>query len=276
MRIKIIGFIVIPCLILFVAQQLFSAVGILQRLGIEEDLACESVVFNFTGSNWSIPVTNVLKKVAMGDRGAVVRELGEYAKAYTKTEAFRQAYLDDREQRRPLPPEAMDSIEEMKAKQKAAIEEGIRNAEKMLSSMPADVRESLNETIDQMRVQLKEIDNPDNPMFSSEMDKNIRQIQMEQNQRYAEELRQWETENPESPEKMVLEKLKAFMVVSENIDFGAQLVPGYGGTMKFENPSYEEMPDIRKMCFRAGKDAVGSIRSFTREWIDEIETELGP
>lgn len=140
--------------------------------------------------------------------------------------------------------------------------------------MPADVRESLKETIDQMRDQLKEIDDPDNPMFSPEMDENIRQIQAEQNQRYAEELKQWETENPESPEKMILEKLKVFMVASENIDFGAKLVPGYGGAMKFENPSYEEMPNIRKMCFRAGKDAVDSIRSFTREWINEIETGL--
>ena len=274
MRTKIIGLTVFLCLSLFVIQQVFSAAGILQRLGIDEDIACESVVFNFTSSSWSIPIANVLKKVALGDRGAVVKELGEYVKAYTKTEAFRQAYLEDREQRKPSPPEPMDSMEDMKAKQKAAMEEGIRNAEKMLSSMPPETREGMSETIDQMRDQLKEIDNPDNPMFSPEMDKNIRQIQVEQNQRYAEELKQWEAENPASPKKMILEKLKAFMAVSENIDFGAKLIPGYGSTMKFENPLYEEMPYIRKMCFRAGKDAVDSIRSFTQEWIKEIESEL--
>ena len=126
MRIKIIACVVFLFIGLFTLQRLYSAVGALQRLGVSDEIARECIELNFTGTSWDIPNKSALKGIVMGERASLVRELSRYVKTYTQTEEFRKAWLEYREGRKPSPPERLDSLPEMKRKQKEALESAIQ------------------------------------------------------------------------------------------------------------------------------------------------------
>lgn len=271
MRINLIACLVFSCLGLIPFQYLYSADNPLQRLGVNDESARESIDRNFSRSSyWNIPNRSALKKIAMEQRATLIRELGRYAKEYTRTEQFRKAWLEYREAQKPKPPEPMDSMSEMKRKQKENLGNAIREMEKNMASMPKEMQASLLVTIDSLKKQLAEIDKPGNPMFSPQMASNIRQVEDDQNKKHLAALSKWEKDYPLTPEKAIREKLEAFLKESENIDYNAALVAGSNNIMKFKDPKNEAMSEIRKMCFRAGKAAVDEARSFCREWLNEL------
>jgi hypothetical protein len=255
---------------LIVAQNLHSAINVLQQLGISEDRAHSSIVSNIVYTGWNLPNSAALKKISVGDRAAFVRELGQYAKAYTKTDAFKQAYLKHRETRKPSPPQPVQTIDEMKKNQKESLEKAIKDTEKGLPSMPKEIQAELKKSVEALKKQLKEIDNPNNPMYSKQMADSQKQQGEIQQQQYLASLAQWEKDNPVTPDKMIRQKLEEFLKESEKIDYNAALVRQHDGKMKFANSAYEEMSSIRKMCFRAGKEATDAFRSFAQEWIKEL------
>ncbi|MBN1142039.1 MAG: hypothetical protein JXB25_09660 [Deltaproteobacteria bacterium] len=251
-------------------QRLESAVNVLQQLGIDETLARDSVVANFTGTLWGLPQTRPLKTVPSENRASTVLELARFAKAYTRSEKFQKAYLEYRERRRPSPPQPLGSQDERKAKQKAALEKAIQETGQNLAKVPAEIREQLQEPLAHLRQQLKDLDSPDNPLNSREMAAAMTAMGQEQQQRYAAELAQWEADNHLTPDRMIREKLEAFLAETENIDFNARLVRRDDGILKFADPASEGMSKLRKMCFRAGPEPVEALRSFARKWLAEL------
>jgi hypothetical protein len=271
MRIKIVACFVFLCIGLITFQRLYSAVGALQRIDVNEETAQKSIDVNFTSlSNWNIPNKSALKRIPVEERAALIRELGRYVKAYTQTEEFRKSWLAYRERQKPSPPEPMDAMPEMKRKQKENLSSAIREMEKNMSTMPKEVQASLQETVISLKRQLAEIDNPDNPMFSPQMAQNILQGQADQKKRHLAAVADWERDYPLTPEKAIRAKLEAFLKESDSIDFNAELVAQPNGRMKFKDPKNENMSNIRKMCFRSGKTAVDEARSFCAEWLKEL------
>jgi len=256
---------------LIAVQNLHSATNVLQKLDISEETAYNSILSNIFYTSWSLPNASAMKKIVSGDRAAFVRELGQYAKAYTKTDAFKQAYLEYRENRKPSPPEPVQSIDEIKKNQKESLEKAIKDTEQNISSMPKEIQGELKKSVEMLRKQLKDIDDPNNPMYSKQMADSLKQQQEAEREQYLASLAQWEKDNPMTPDKILREKLEAFLRESDKIDYAAALVRQPNGKMKFSNPAYEEMSNIRKMCFRAGKEATDAVRSLAQEWIKELK-----
>lgn len=246
-----------------------SAAGVLKRLAVTEASARESILANFTGRAFHVPGTS-LKSIAIGERAGIVRQMGQYTKEYTRTEAFRDAYRAYREGVKPSPPEKAKTMDELRTEQRQQLRKSIQDMEAGMKTVPTNMQDSMREMVAALQKQLKDIDDPNNPMFSKEMADMLRQSGEAEQQAYNDRLIQWEQQYPTKPDRIIAGWLEEFLTVSGDVDFGAKLVPGNSGKMKFANPDYESKPSEWKMCFRAGREAVQATRAFAQAWLAEL------
>jgi hypothetical protein len=246
-----------------------AATDVLKTLNIPEPVAKECIWSSFRGMYLSYPNVTNLKKTARGDRAAIVRQIGEFAKAYSKSPEFKAKYLDYRTSEKPTPPEKPKSMEQNRKEQKENLDKAIRETEQNMKSLSPDVQKTMKEVLTGLREQRKSLDDPNNPMFSKQMDEMITQGYDMQVKDYNERVAKWEKDRP-LPDAMVRDWLEEFLKVSSDIDFNAKLIDGGGGRMVFANPQYEKKSPHWKMCYRAGKEAVEAGRAFASQWLKEL------
>lgn len=270
-NILITGF-VIALFVSVSAFKIFEAAAgdALKKLGIPEDIAKDCIWSSFSGGYLSTPNTAKLKQTSAGERGGIVREIGEYAKSYVRSEDFKKRYLEYREGQKPAPPEPPKSMAQQRKEQKDQMQKSIAETEANMKSMPADQKKTMEGMLKMFKEQLKSLDDPKNPMFSADMEKMVNQGHAAQMEEYKKKVAKWEKEYPATPNEMVKRWLTQFLEASRDIDFNATLVPGDGGMRYFANKEYERKPDSWKMCFRAGKETVEAGRSFAKQWLEEI------
>ena len=118
---------------------------------------------------------------------------------------------------------------------------------------------------------MKEVDNPDNPMFSPDMEKMMMDSYNQQMEIYNQEVAKWEEEYPAgNPHKMIRKWLTTFLESSEDIDFNAKLKPGSNNKIVFANPDYERKSGLWKLCFRSGKETLQEARTSAQNWLKEL------
>ncbi len=243
----------------------------LEKVGIPADIARQSVWSSFSGGYLSYPDPMKLKKIASGDRAAAVREIVVFAKDYVRTEEFKRQYLKYRADQKPEPPEPQKSSAQRRTEFKQELQKNIKELEKTMKSMPADQRESFQGVIDMQKQQLKEADNPENPMFSSQMDEYAKQAHDVEMESYKGKVAEWEQQYPTDPKPMIKKWLTTFLEVSEGIDFDATLARNKDGKMEFTNPDYEAKSGNWKMCYRAGREGVMAARTAAQQWLSELK-----
>jgi hypothetical protein len=119
--------------------------------------------------------------------------------------------------------------------------------------------------------QLAEIDNMDNPMYSTEMVKMLQQGYEMQIQEYNSRLAQWEKDYPENnPNLLVKGWLNKFLSESSDVDFNAGLQQGQYGKKIFAKPEYEAKSYMWKLCYRAGKETAEALRAYANNWLKEL------
>jgi hypothetical protein len=247
------------------AQQ--KAAMTLQSLGVPEQIARESIWNSFSGGFMALPPMSGLKKLVRGERVAAVRDIAAFARAYTESEDFRKIYLQYREDRKPQPPEAPKSADETQKEMKQNMKNAIQEMEKSMSTLAADQRQMMRETIDGMKQQLKDMDTNQDPEVAAQMDNINAQAHKEALAAHRKDLEQWEKEYPLTPAPMIRSWLKKFLEVSQTVDFGAQVKKDDDGKFYFVKSEYERKPSEWKMCYRAGKEAVDAGRAFATEWL---------
>jgi hypothetical protein len=142
--------------------------------------------------------------------------------------------------------------------------------EQLIKQMP-DQKAAFEETINGYKEQLKEVDNPDNPMFSPDMEKMMMDGYYQQMELHNQEVAKWEEEYPASnPKKMVKQWLNTFLESSNDVDFSAETKEMSNGKTVFVNQNYERKPNMWKLCFRSGKETLETARTFARNWMKEL------
>lgn len=246
------------------------ASGVLEKLGMSEEFAKDCIWSSFSGGYLSHPGGATLRQTAANERGMMVREVGEYAKNYSRSEEFKKKYAEYREGRRPTLPEEPKSMAQQRQEQKEQLQKSIRETEENSKSMSADQQEMMRGMVNMFKEQLKALDDPNNQMFGPEMEKMLKESHAAAIVEYKQKLAKWETDYPASPNGMIKHWLTEFLDVSKDIDFHAALIPGDGGKKHFAKPEYERKPENWKLCFRAGKETVDAGRAFARQWIEEL------
>lgn len=245
--------------------------SILQQLQMNEDDAQNMIWSNCAYSNFYIPNPKTLKALASGERGQVVESIAKYVKEYSSTPGFLNKYKELRESKKPDQPEKPKTMAEMKEEQKKNIEEGIKNMQETKSQMPADQQSTFDDAIKQYKEQLKEIDNPDNPMFSKDMENMYKQMYDQQTTDYNNKLAEWGKEYPENnPKPLIKVWLNKFLDETKDIDFMAQTAVDQNNREVFVKQEYEKKNYVWKLCYRAGKEATTAGRNFAQKWLNEL------
>ena len=253
-----------------VAVLLFAGVALmaadpLAQLGISPKEAGEQLMSAITSGNTPYgPWLKAYKKLSSAARGTVAQDVMAWAKATTASPAFRTAYSTYRTSQKPEAPAFDGSVDaEFKRMQEARAAE-LAQTRKSFAALPAEQRKELEEIMKQSETMMK------SPDMLKSMRDGIVSARQDQQERYQRALVDWQTAYPESPQPLVAKQLHRFLDASADVDFAATLVAS-GGSMRFANPQYESQSSDWKMCYRAGREAVGAARAAATTWIKEIE-----
>lgn len=247
-----------------------KAKSILKQFQMSEDYAKQVIFQNTSGPSFYLPNYKEFKGMVTGDRVALIEVTGKYIKEYCQSDDFKKRYAEYREMQKPSEPEKPKSMDEMRAQQKEDMKKAIANLEETKKQMPKDQQSMFDETIQMYKEQLKEIDNPDNPMFSKQMEEWNQQAYQMQVDQYKQQLAEWETKYPVNNTKPMVKKwLQTFLDKSSNIDFNAKLKDVKGRKI-FENPEYEKKDSQWKLYYRAGKETVEAARKVAQAWLKDV------
>lgn len=245
---------------------------IFQQIQLSEDQAENMIWSNCAYNSFWYPNPKDLKNLASGEKSGLVNSIGTYVKDFTKSNDFLKRYNEFRETKKPKEPEKPKTIDQMKNEQRESIKQGITNLKETKGKMPADQQSMFDETIKMYEQQLKDLDDPNNPMFSKEMEGYMKQGYDQQLNEYTRQLTEWEKEYPSNNANSLIKKwLNTFLETSKALDYSAKTVVKENNKTIFVKSEHESKPYLWKLCYRMGKESVDAGRSFAQQWMKELK-----
>jgi hypothetical protein len=254
------------------AEQVNNAV--LTQLGISPEAAPKGVWYSINSGTFSLPRTTQLKNLPKSEQAKAGRDLMAYAKSVTATPEFLQWYKEEKEGRKPSPPEPYKSMADQKKEMKESMSKSIAETEKGIAQMGSDQKDlakMMRETVASMKEQMKSLDDPKNPMFTPEMEKMNKDMYDQTVAAHKAKVAEWEAEWPPTPDRLVAGRLNEFIALTKEVDFNAKLTDGPKGLKVFADQAYESKPSQWKMCYRAGKEASDAARQSAEQWLKEMK-----
>lgn len=244
---------------------------LLAQFNVSEGDAKSTVLYNIAGPSYYIPNVKILKSLALNDRAEMVELIGSRIKEYVNTQEFINNYNEFRETRKPSEPEKPKYSDELKEEQKASLNNTIKEMEANMKNLQADQKPMFEEIINQLKQQLKDIDDPEKSLYTPQTDDIIKQSYEQQLEYYAADLKIWNEDYPvNNPKPLIKKWLDGFLSKSKDIDFNAQLNT-VNKRQVFVNPEYEKKDSQWKLYFRAGKEPVEAARKFASNWLSELK-----
>ncbi len=243
---------------------------LLQTIKLSEDNAKNTIFSDISSASFYLPGIRELKSVALNDRPSQVEVIGKYVKDFAASEDFKKRYAEYREHRKPEPPEKPKSSAELKKEYKADMQKSIEEMKVSKSQAPADQQAMFDETINMLEQQLKDIDNPDNPMFSPQMDEYSKMAYDQQMEAHKKDIAEWEAKYPaNNPKPLIKTWLESFLEQTKDVDFSAQTAIDKNRTL-FVKQDYERKNNLWKLCYRGGKETTDAARKFAQGWLKEL------
>lgn len=244
----------------------------LETLKITREDAQAGIWYSFSGGNYSGPASKTYHELAVPVRLSLIKEIGAFAKSYSRSDDFKKRYAEYREGQKPNAPEPLVTTAELKAQQKDALQKSLHESEEALKTATGDLRKVYQDVIATLKEQLKQLDDPNNPMFSKDMDNMMKQGKEQEMKDYQAKLAKWQTDYPESPDKLIKERLRYFLELSSTVDFNAKIAQGKYGKMVFVNEDYESNKSSDwKLLYRCGKESVDAARKIASDWLTELK-----
>jgi len=249
-----------------------NANALLKTIKLSENEAKNTIFSDISSASFYLPGIKELKSIALNDRSSQVQVLGKDVKDFTTTEDFKKRYNEFRESRKPSPPEKPKTMAEQKKQYKEDIQKSINEMKEAQSQAPADQKSIYDGTIESMEAQLKDIDSPNNPMFSPEMDVYMQQAYEQQLQQHKQEIAEWEAKYPvNNPNSLIKTWLESFIEQTKDVDFNAQTAIDQNGRSLFVKQEYERKNNLWKLCYRGGKETTEVGRKFAQSWLSELK-----
>jgi hypothetical protein len=239
-----------------------------KQLGLTRQQADKDITASFMYGYLSYYNAKNFKSIATGNRAEVARELAAYAKLYMGSEAFKKEYAQMRADAKPEAPKPPKTREEIQKREFEKMQKSLAEMEKTVKAANADMKKALQPTLEMMRKQVKEYENPNSQIMDllvkgEEWDHKSKQ------ENYQQYMKKWQQDFPEDPNKLIKKRLQELLKLTADIDFKAELKEKYGKKV-FVNPDYENKPTEWKQAFRAGKEATEAARAFAQQWLSEL------
>ena len=248
---------------------LLWAADLPRELNVDNAQAKQQVLSGLNrGSVFVGPARNTLKAAVPAQRAQLVEGALAWAKAYTETPEFAAAYAAAREQSKPAAPAAKGSVDDELKQQRAEQQKQIEEMKKTAASMPAEQRKAMEEAIKSVIAATEQMQN--DPQMQQIQRQGIEAGRTADQQQYEAALKNWEKDYPGDPRVLIARRLREFLDVSGDVNFEAKLAPN-DDRHRFAEPQYEQKSSAWKLCYRAGREAVGAARTFATAWLGELE-----
>jgi hypothetical protein len=245
---------------LAVPAALFAA-DVFSEYKLDQDQARENLFYAVRGGLTGPPEgARNLKQVPEGQRAAVVNALGAFAKAYFKSDAFKQRYQGVYEAGLPKKPQPPFSTTTQGKKTNKQIESQIKMMERSLEMMPEEVQADMKKQIAEMK-KMQAGQDPQTAKDKARYDKEL----AEYNQKMADPKLL-----PKDPNVLLKRRLTDFLAQTASINYEAKLTAD-GYRKHFADKTLEAKPEEWKMWFRAGKEATSAARAFATDWLKELK-----
>lgn len=262
---------ILPILVFAIMGSLLAQTGTdaLSRLKITSADAGETVLEMLrTGHAYHREAFRTFKALVAGDRAEIVKAGLTWIRSYTASSEFATKYATIRNENRPEPPKAGQTVDAYFANQKKDLETQFAESRKAMGAMDAETKKTLEAGFKQMIEQIA----------TMEKDPAQREMigQMLENQRnegksgYEEALAAWNRDFPENPKKLIAVRIREFLAMSADVDFNAKLIKK-NTVWVFTNEDYEARSHDWKLCYRAGREATAAARVFLQKWLVELE-----
>lgn len=240
---------------------------ILKELQMNPAEAKESIYYNFQDGVLNIPYSKIITRLAVGKREAVVKELGDYIKAYTESAEFAAIYKEAREAAKP---QGAPSAEEKIKTRIEQIKQDIQETETDLPKQTGNMKKMYEAQLLELKKELKALSNPSDPAHAW-----YAQNVTDKKDRFgenmaAEDLKSWQEDYPPTVKELVKKRLTEFLDVTNDIDFNAKLVQR-GSKMFFADPALEAKSSEWKKCFRCGKETITAARRYAQQWLASLK-----
>ncbi len=248
-----------------------AADDVWKALGLSQQAGTDGIKNSFLNGYLSYYGARNIKNIALNDRKAIAQDLLAYTKQYISGPTFKKQYEDLRKSAQPQQPVAVKlrTIEEIQKEEIAKTEKSIKDMEKTLKEVSADIAKSLRPVQDMQKQNLKDYQNPKNPLFSM-IQQGEKYQQEDEQRRYVENTELWKKNYPENINQFIAVKLQKMLDATKGIDYNAALVEKYN-KKKFVNPAYESKNTEWKQGFRAGKEVTETARAFVQQWLSELK-----
>jgi predicted phage tail protein len=242
-----------------------------KMLGLSRQSGTEGIKNSFLNGYLYYYGAKNAKNIAVNDRAAIAKDLLSYTKEYISSAEFKKEYEKMRNDAKPQQPvvKPLRSIQEIQKDEIARTEKSLKDAEKTVKEVNADMAKALQPMVDMLRKNLKEYQDPNHRNFAA-IAMGEKYQQEGEAKRYEEYMERWQKDYPESINAFVADKLKKMLEYTKDIDYNAALVEKYG-KKRFVNSVYEGKRTEWKQGFRAGKEVTESARAFAEKWLSELK-----
>jgi hypothetical protein len=243
----------------------------LKTLDLSKEYAENSVWYSFSTGSYNGPASKTYHNFAVPVRVSMVKEIGAWAKAYTRSDDFKKKYAGYRDDKKPSPPDPLVPLAEQRKQARENIQKTLTETEANIKKATGETKKALENILPMFKDQLKQIDDPKNPMYGPEMEAMQKQGHDMQVKAYQDDLKKWEKEYPATADAMIKSTLKYFLDLSATVDFSAKLKKGQDDKMIFVNPEYENKPSDWKYIYRSGKESTDAARAIATQWLGEMK-----
>ncbi len=242
-----------------------------KMLGLSRSTGTDAVKNSFLNGYLYHYGARNFKNIAVNDRAAIAKDMLNYTKEYIGGADFKKQYEELRKNAKPQEPviKPLRSIAEIQKDEIAKTEKSIKDSEKTLKEVNAEVAKAIQPMVDMLRKNLKDYQNPNHEYFSA-IAMGEKYQQEGQVKSYNDHMKKWETDFPEDINGFIGDKLKKMLEYTKDIDYNAALVEKYG-KKRFLNPAYEGKRTEWKQGFRAGREVTEQARSFAEKWLAELK-----
>jgi len=214
------------------------------------------------------------RNIIAGNRVAVVNDMVAYAKKYCQSAEFKASYKKYRDEAKPKLQEYVpESAEAIKTRERQRLEANLKTAEEGLNSTNPKIKNGAPLRIENIKKELAALDDPDNKTIQRYLDNEKRNAESVAKQNETQ-LKNFELKYPENPEMLIKKRLQEMLLVTADVDYGAELKEATWSGKKFNvfvNPVYERKSKEWKLAFRAGKPATDAVRAAAEKWLAEFK-----
>jgi predicted phage tail protein len=242
-----------------------------KMLGLSRTTGTDAIKNSFLNGYLYYYGAKNFKNIAVNDRSAIAKDMLNYTKEYISGAEFKKQYEELRKNAKPQEPvlKPLRSIAEIQKDEIAKTEKSIKDSEKTLKEVNAEMAKAIQPVVDMLRKNLRDYQNPDHEYFAA-IAMGEKYQQEGQVKSYNDYMKKWETDFPENINAFIGDKLKKMLEYTKDIDYNAALVEKYG-KKRFVNPAYEGKRTEWKQGYRAGREVTEQARAFAEKWLSDLK-----